>query len=886
MADRVGQRFGEYRLTRFLGQGSFGEVYLGEHVHECTLAAIKVLQARLTSEDLKEFINEASATFRLKHPHIVQLLDFGINVDDILFLVMDYAPHGTLRQRHPKGSRLPLHAIVDYVKQISAALQYAHGRRLIHRDVKPENILLGPNNEVLLSDFGIAVVTHSSRSVGTLDKAGTVSYMAPEQLQGKPRPASDQYALGVMVYEWVCGNRPFNGTATEVAMQHLLEPPPPLRAKVPTMLPDVEHVVMTALAKDPESRFASIQAFAQALTTASEISASPQEKILTAPSLKEILPVQPDVHIPAQKSLESPPDSDSSSADSRYEDAELGSVPSLPAYVVQAPDPSQREHNQHIPLLTASSSQIVDKPLAHGASTQANTTLQQVGPVNTGHNVGRELAGLPQQPGEMLDTPLIPTIVPGAAAQSQVPPVSADTTTRQQNLGKIAARPPASHLRCVRWLLTIALALIAPILLIGSLIISASPGISGSLRNFLPFLAPLATVTITPRSSDLTNTYELIGVTGTPDPGQHQVQARLLTSSIFPRSDTVHTTATSMPGTQATGTITFYNSAFVDQQVTAGTDFALANGVHIITDSDVGIPKTTGTPPYLQVGVASVSAHAGSIGPGGNIAALTINTVCCSADSSIFVKNLTAFTGGRDPQQGGPFVLQSDIDGAAKPLEDALTPQAQNSVKGQIHPNEHLVNPVQCVPNVSSDHSAGDKAANVTVTVKITCSGEVYDQQAAQMIASDLLKQQATKTPGPGFALVGNLTTTVTQVMVTDPKTGTLLLQVKAEGIWVSQFSDAQRQALVKLIAHKSTKDAQALLLAQADVAKADIALRSGKTLPTDPSQIALVVQNIPGLPAPPTPMTGPWGSSGANDDTHISFICGERASLFLQSVH
>ncbi len=361
MADRMGQRFGEYRLTRFLGQGSFGEVYLGEQVHERTWAAIKVLQARLTSEDLKEFINEASATFRLRHPHIVQLLDFGINVDDILFLVMDYAPHGTLRQRHPKGSRLPLHAIVAYVKQIASALQYAHDRRVIHRDVKPENILLGPNNEVLLSDFGIAVVTQSSRSVGTLDTAGTVSYMAPEQLQGKPRPASDQYALGVMVYEWVCGNRPFNGTATEVAMQHLLEPPPSLRAQVPTILPDVEHVVMTALAKDPERRFASMQAFAQALTAASELSAVPQEKVPMAPSLKEMLPVQPDVPIPAQKSLESLSESDTSSAESRHEDAEPGSVSSLPAHVVQAPDPSQRENTHNNPMLPASSGKCPTK---------------------------------------------------------------------------------------------------------------------------------------------------------------------------------------------------------------------------------------------------------------------------------------------------------------------------------------------------------------------------------------------------------------------------------------------------------------------------------------------------------------------------------------------
>ena len=92
MADHVGQQFGDYCLTRFLGRGSFGDVYLGEHVHDNTLAAIKVLQARLTSEDLKEFINEVSTTFRLQHPNIVRLLDFGIGADDTPFLAMDYAP--------------------------------------------------------------------------------------------------------------------------------------------------------------------------------------------------------------------------------------------------------------------------------------------------------------------------------------------------------------------------------------------------------------------------------------------------------------------------------------------------------------------------------------------------------------------------------------------------------------------------------------------------------------------------------------------------------------------------------------------------------------------------------------------------------------------------
>gem|GEM_PF-3326275 len=153
-------------------------------------------------------------------------------------------------------------------------MQYAHDERLIHRDVKPENILLGPNDEVWLSDFGIVAVAHSTRSLDTEKPGGTVPYMAPEQLRGKARPASDQYALGIIVYEWLCGERPFGGTATEIAMQHFLEPPPSLREKMPAVPPDVEQVVLTVLAKDPATRFASMQAFATALQAAAGVQPS------------------------------------------------------------------------------------------------------------------------------------------------------------------------------------------------------------------------------------------------------------------------------------------------------------------------------------------------------------------------------------------------------------------------------------------------------------------------------------------------------------------------------------------------------------------------------------------------------------------------------------
>jgi len=271
MNDRTGQQFGNYRLIRLLGQGGFAEVYLGEHVYLKTQAAIKILKTPLTPEHMEVFRQEAQTIARLKHPHIVRILEFG--VDNTPFLVMDYAPHGTLRQRHPKESMIPLATIVSYVRQIASALQYAHNAKLIHRDVKPENMLLGDNNEVILSDFGIAAVAHSTSSLNILDHlAGTPSYMAPEQLRCKPLPASDQYALGITVYEWLCRTRPFDGNPMQLMYQHLHASPPPLSEKIPVVSSLLEQVVLQALAKDPQQRFASVQAFADALEQASQSS--------------------------------------------------------------------------------------------------------------------------------------------------------------------------------------------------------------------------------------------------------------------------------------------------------------------------------------------------------------------------------------------------------------------------------------------------------------------------------------------------------------------------------------------------------------------------------------------------------------------------------------
>ena len=268
MPERVGEQLGNYQLIQLLGEGSFAEVYLGGHIHLGTLAAIKVLRRRLASEDVDTFRMEARLLAHLIHPHIVRVLEFGIE-DEVPFLVMDFAPYGTLRQRHSKGTRLPLATVISYVKQLADALQCAHDERLIHRDVKPENMLIGRRNEVLLSDFGIAILRQSSQGQHPSEMSGTMAYMAPEQIRGRPCLASDQYSLGIVVYEWLCGMHPFSGDSSiEVAMKHLSAAPQPLRDIVPEISPAIEQVVLRAIAKDPEERFESVQVFAAALEQA------------------------------------------------------------------------------------------------------------------------------------------------------------------------------------------------------------------------------------------------------------------------------------------------------------------------------------------------------------------------------------------------------------------------------------------------------------------------------------------------------------------------------------------------------------------------------------------------------------------------------------------
>ena len=271
MADLVGQQFGNYRLLSLLGRGGFAEVYLGQHVYLTTQqAALKILSTHLDSQDTQAFIREAETIATLVHPHIVRVLDFDIQ-ERCPFLVMEYAPHGSLRQRHARGEQVPLSVVVSYVQQIAQGLAYAHEKKTVHRDVKPDNMLINRYNKILISDFGIATIAHNTSSQIAQAIFGTISYMAPEQFQGQFQSASDQYALAVTIYEWLTGTYPFTGNFAEMAFKHTTSAPPSLREKCPTLPPQVEQVIFTALAKNPADRFADVLVFANALTQASQM---------------------------------------------------------------------------------------------------------------------------------------------------------------------------------------------------------------------------------------------------------------------------------------------------------------------------------------------------------------------------------------------------------------------------------------------------------------------------------------------------------------------------------------------------------------------------------------------------------------------------------------
>ncbi|MBX5450308.1 protein kinase domain-containing protein [Thermogemmatispora sp.] len=278
---------GRYRLVRSLGSGSLGEVYLADDLHMRRRVAIKIITAEATtcldataaSQARRYIERELRAIARLDHPHILDLYDYGEELWQrllLLYMVMPYRPEGSLagwlRLRSQFGPLSP-QEVSDLISQAADALQHAHDQQIIHRNVKPSNLLiqLHPRQprrlHLLLSDFSIARIAEASLTTGQIIR-GTPTYMAPEQWEGQPTCATDQYALAIMAYEMLTGQPPFRGGPGPLMYQHLQKMPPPPSSQNPALPPAIDRVLLQALAKRPEERFGSVAAFASALAEA------------------------------------------------------------------------------------------------------------------------------------------------------------------------------------------------------------------------------------------------------------------------------------------------------------------------------------------------------------------------------------------------------------------------------------------------------------------------------------------------------------------------------------------------------------------------------------------------------------------------------------------
>ncbi|HEY1353921.1 MAG TPA: hypothetical protein VGF67_30285 [Ktedonobacteraceae bacterium] len=358
------------------------------------------------------------------------------------------------------------------------------------------------------------------------------------------------------------------------------------------------------------------------------------------------------------------------------------------------------------------------------------------------------------------------------------------------------------------------------------------------------FFPPTATVTILPDSQRLAHTYAMQAVLGVPDPLKNQIDARALYANSQTQSQTVKATGQGhIAGQQAQGTLTFYNTSTTSQTVPAGTVIFTSSGVALVNDDTLTLPPFD---PAAGPAATTDSAHTVNVGRSQNIAANALNNqLCCGG--SIYVSNTEPFFGGQDTQTY-TYVQQSDIDGVSAAQSTALVRQATMALQGQVRANERPVGTPRCAPQVTSNHQAGDRVSSVSVDVMVSCVGEVYDMQAVQVLASRDLTQDATVNPGPSFVPVGAI---VAQVAKATPDSqGNIALVVNALGVWVYQFTDAQRTHLAGLIAAKNSQDAQALLLRQTGVSRVMITLTGvGATaLPGDTQHITVAIEAVQGL--------------------------------------
>ena len=297
MDNLVGQTLGQYQIIGLAGRGGMATVYKAYQPSLNRYVAIKVLPEFMAQDEqfVVRFRQEALAAAGLRHPNILVIHDVG-QQGNVHYIAMEFLEGQTLAQVIQRSGGLDIHRVVRIIDQVASALDYAHQRGLIHRDIKPANIFIGSDDHVTLMDFGIAKALASVGVTRTGTMVGTPEYMSPEQIEGRPVDRrSDLYALGVVLYQMLTGYVPFGGETPHAIMYaHVNKPPTPPSRLTAFVTPQVEAVVMRALAKNPAERFASAREMAQALAQgAGQPLTSSEQTIISGRTLPGLTPPPP-----------------------------------------------------------------------------------------------------------------------------------------------------------------------------------------------------------------------------------------------------------------------------------------------------------------------------------------------------------------------------------------------------------------------------------------------------------------------------------------------------------------------------------------------------------------------------------------------------------------
>ena len=260
-----------YQIIKTLGEGGMANVYLAHDTILDRNVAVKVLRGDLASDEkfVRRFQREALSASSLSHPNIVEMYDVG-EEDGDYYIVMEYVDGKTLKQVLKQRGHLSVTEVIDIMLQVTDGMAHAHDAYIIHRDIKPQNIMILSNGMIKITDFGVATALNSTQLTQTNSVMGTVHYLPPEQANGKGSTIrSDIYSMGIMMYELLTGLVPYKGeNAVEIALKHLKEPLPSVRKQNPSIPQSIENIIIKATAKNPKNRYSDARAFHEDLKTA------------------------------------------------------------------------------------------------------------------------------------------------------------------------------------------------------------------------------------------------------------------------------------------------------------------------------------------------------------------------------------------------------------------------------------------------------------------------------------------------------------------------------------------------------------------------------------------------------------------------------------------